>query len=298
MRRKPIARYVLELLAQERRVVTADWRLRVYYCRVAHEYSFRLPDTSAANKLIRVLLEAGQIEQVEGVKGVFLVTAPYSSTIPAPDEVIVEEANPFAVLSNFTAVAYHDLTDIVLTEIYATNRRDDGQRHPVGTTPEDWTDAPRPHRRTPKTLGDTRSVIWSMTKDEWDFGHSIGYVQGYPVYVTDLERTLLDAIRFPDKSGGIRETFSAWRRASELLEIDRLVDYVERFDQGLLRQRVGFLLERLGLAHPTLDGWATRSVRGSSAKLDAGSEFCSTHSERWNLSINVPDSVLSELSDS
>ncbi len=296
MPKQTISSHILTALSDERRIVAADWRLHVIYCRVAYQHSYKLPDVYLARGQIRKLERAGDIEPIEPLQGVYRVTAPYASTLPGPDEIVVQEANPFAVLSNFTAAAYHDLTDVIPTEIYATNYHDNGLRLPLGTTPDDWTDVPEPTRRAPKSVGDTL-IIWSKTKDAWDFGHMIGYAQGCPFYVTDLERTLLDAVRFPEKTGGIREVLRIWKRAADLMDIDRLVEYVDRFNQALLRQRVGFLLERLRLTHPILDQWAEKSVRGSSAKLVATNEFSSQHSERWMLSLNVPDSVLGELDD-
>lgn len=300
MPRTTIASHILDLFAQERRIVVADWRFHVVYVRVARKHSFALPDAYRVTSLVRKLHSAGDIQPIETVRGVYRVTVPFASTLPAPEEVIVHEANPFAVLSHFTAAAYHDLTNVIPGEMYATKHDDTGPygpRQPLGTTPEDWTDVPRPPRRIPGQVGGT-SVVWSGTKREWDFGHMIGYVQGCSFYVTDVERTILDSLRSPKKTGGIREVLRIWRRASEAWNTDKLVDYVNRFDQALLRQRVGFLLEQLGCSLPILDDWARKSVRGSSAKLAADGDFCPDHSERWNLSINVPASVLSELVDS
>ncbi|MBN2291842.1 MAG: hypothetical protein JXM70_05420 [Pirellulales bacterium] len=297
MPKQSITSHVLKALSDERRVVAADWRFHVIYRRIAYQHSYKLPDIYLARGLIRKLGKSGDIEPIESLRGVYRVTTPYASTLPSPDEIVVQEGNPFAVLSNYTAAAYHDLTDVLPSEIYVTNYRNNGLRLPLGTTPDDWLDMPEPARRTPKSLGDTR-IIWSKTKDNWDFGHTIGYAQGCPFYVTDPERTLLDAVRFPEKTGGIREVLRIWKRAVDLLDVDRLVKYVDRFDQSLLRQRAGFLLERLRITHPILDSWAEKSVRGSSAKLAATNEFSPQHSERWMLSLNVPEYVLRELDDS
>jgi predicted transcriptional regulator of viral defense system len=166
----------------------------------------------------------------------------------------------------------------------------------VGTTPEDWIDVPEPRRRMPDSIDGT-PIQWSQTKAEWDFGHIVGYVQGSPIYVTDLERTLLDIIRFPDRSGGAAEVLRMWKRAAARLRLDRLIDYAGRFDQTLLRQRVGFILEQLQLTAPILQDWANNSVRGSSAKLIANADFSPRYSQRWNLSINVPDATIAELHD-
>ncbi len=285
---------VLNALADERRVIVADWRFHVTYLRVAYRHSFARPDLRRVKMLVDKFQRNGDIEPIAGVHGVYRVTVPYAATLPAPDAIIVQEANPLAVFSHFTAVAYHELTDAVPSKIYATNHRDRGIRQPLGTGPEDWTDVPRPPRRTPKLVGDA-SVIWFQTKPEWDFGHMIGYVLGCPIYITDLDRTLLDALRFPNRCGGIREVLRMWRSAVDRLDLDRMVEYVDRFDQGLLRQRVGFLLEQLDVDHAAFDRWSEGSVRGSSAKLAPDLEFSAHHSERWNLSINLPDSILSEL---
>ena len=113
---------------------------------------------------------------------------------------------------------------------------------------------------------------------------------GQPANVTSLERTTLDVLRFPDRSGGGLEVLRIWKRAISGAKLEVLIDYANRFNQTLLRQRTGFLLEQLGVEHPVLDDWAKNSVRGSSARLIASREFSPTFSERCNLSINVPDS--------
>jgi hypothetical protein len=48
--------------------------------------------------------------------------------------------------------------------------------------------------------------------------------------------------------------------------------------------------------HSILQDWARNSVRGSSAKLIANFDFAPIYSDRWNLSINVPETILAELS--
>lgn len=286
----------LEYLAQERRVIAADWRFHVTYMRVARTHDYTLPDTAKVNRLINTLDAAHNIARIAGISGVFRITVPYASVLPSPQEAIIQEANPIAVFSHFTAAAYHDLTDEIPNAIHLTHLRASSTRLPLGTTPEDWIDIPEPRRRLPRVINGT-AILWSQTKAEWDFGHLVGYVQGNPIYVTDLERTLLDILRFPDRSGGAMEVLRMWKRTATRIRLDVLVDYVKRFDQTLLRQRVGFILEKLRLTHPVLQDWATNSVRGSSAKLIANLDFSATFSERWNLSINVQDTILSELHD-
>lgn len=296
MQKSTIASQILESLAQDRRVVVADWRIHVVYMRVARSGGFVLPDAAKTNQLIKKLQTAGDIQRVKGVPGVYRVTVPYASVLSYPDEAVIQEANPTAVFSHFTAVAYHDLTNEIPNEFHLTHFRNSSTRLPLGTTPEDWSDVPQPRQRTPDSI-DGVEIHWHKSKPQWDFGHTLGYSQGCPIYITDLERTLLDAIRFPGRCGGVTEVLRIWKRAMPSLTLDVLIDYVGRFDQTLLKQRVGFILEKLEVTHQILQEWASRSVRGSSAKLFASLDFSPIFSERWNLSINVPDAVLSELDE-
>lgn len=287
---------VLAALAQDRRVVAADWRISVICVRLAVADSRPLPDSAKIKRVMRGMQREGALEPFLGLPGVFRVTVPFASILPSPQEVALLEANPCAMLSHFSAAAYHDLTNAFPTEFQMTFTPDGGQRLPLGTAPDDWSDLPEPPQRTPRTIEGV-PVHWTRVKAPWDFGAEIGYVQGLPIYVTDLERTLLDAVRFPWKCNGIHEVLRIWKRAASRIRVNTLVDYVERFGQSLLKQRAGFLLERLGVTHPALDGWAASSLRGSSAKLDAGATFSSTFCDRWKLSLNVPDSALAELAE-
>jgi predicted transcriptional regulator of viral defense system len=296
MPRATIASYVLDFLAQERRIIASDWRFHITYMRVARSQGYALPDTTKLNQLIKTLLAARDIAPIAGVSGVYRITVPYASVLPSPQEVIIQEANPTAVFSHFTAAAHNDLTNEMPNAVHLTYLRTGCNRLPVGTTPEDWNDIPEPRRRMPEAIDGT-PIQWSQIKPEWDFGYIVGYVQGYAIYVTDLERTLLDGLRFPDRNGGPMEALRMWKRAAPRLRLNVLIDYTKRFNQTLLRQRVGFLLEHMRLTHPILQDWAKSSVRGSSAKLIANLDFCPVYSERWNLSINVPDTILSELKD-
>ncbi len=56
-------------------------------------------------------------------------------------------------------------------------------------------------------------------KDEREFGITVGDSSGLPVYVTDVERTLIDAIRMPGSAAvsqrpcltGVLATMRRWR---------------------------------------------------------------------------------------
>ncbi len=233
---------------------------------------------------------------MEGVAGVYIVDVPYANLLEASEEQMIQEANPWAVFGFLTAMMYHGLTDLISKEVFAitTKRHGRTERLPLGTMPDDWAEgAQLPPAKRPKRVGQV-SVNWTQLLDEPGFGIVIGYSFGVPIYLTDVERTLLDALRMPDKSGGIAKVLGAWRSA-EGMDVAKLISYADKYGNQVLRQRVGFLLQTLGRRHPRLEEWRHGLQRGGSVKLVASRPYAESHSAEWNLSLNVPPSVLSIL---
>ena len=61
-----------------------------------------------------------------------------------------------------------------------------------------------------------------------------------------------------------------------------------------LRQRIGYILDQIGLRHRTVDQWRELSKRGGSSRLVASEPFAPSFDERWNLSLNAPVYILHE----
>lgn len=284
---------LLKRFASQRRRVAGEWRVWLECRRIANETRPISPVT--VQKLITGLRRDAAISLVDGVPGVYLVTAAFADLLPVSDEQVIQEAHPVAVFSHQTALAYHALTDQLAVSITITEYAGhEPFRIPLGTTPEEWHGLSLPLGSRPKRTGRV-PVHWFRTKAEWDFGHEVGYSQGQPIYVTDMERTLLDALRSPAEVGGPALMLRAWKRAGPALTVGRLIAHTERFGQPVLRQRVGYLLTELGHDHPRLADWRANLQRGSSLRLVAAEPYSATHSADWNLSLNVPPAVLAEL---
>ena len=292
---KTTASILLRRLAEGRRRVVSDWRFLVECRRIAHASNAPLPDQKKAIAVRRELERHGDLTPAEGkgLSGIFLVDAPFASLLEVTEEQIVQEANPWAAFSHLTALAYHGLTDLIPSEVHVTQFRGAPTLPPLGTTPEDWADLDYPSPRTPRSVGETE-ISWAESKGDWRFGVEVGYSSGSPIYLTDVERTLIDSLRAPDRSGGMAKVLRAWRR-SEGADLGRLTEYTDRFENQTLRQRVGFLLQALGRDHPRLGHWRGRLLRGGSVRLAAGEPYSEHFSPDWNLSLNVPDSVLAIL---
>ena len=295
---KIFASKILRDLAATRRRVTSDWRIHIIARRIARAENAPLPDEEKAQAIRKELVRRGTVRSIEDVSGVYVVNVAYANLLEVSEEQIIQEANPWAVFGFLTAMAYHGITDLVPKEVYpiASKGAENADRLPLGTTPEDWSEGSSllTAKRPLKVRG--VRVTWTQLSSEPGFGVIVGYSFGIPIYVTDLERTLLDAIRMPEKSGGIEKVLIAWRSA-ENVDVDKLVSYADHYGSNVLRQRVGFLLEKLRKTHPLLAKWRHGLQRGGSMKLVASSPYAAKFSAEWNLSLNVPESVLAILEE-
>lgn len=290
---------ILEQLASEHRRVLSEWRSLILLRRATFDLApserrwSQLPrEPSDLFPTLRQMHKRGEIAPIRDLHLFYEVTVPYARVGHIAEDEILMEAHPFAALSHLSALVFHGLTDDLPKGLTALASLDGmGDVLPIGTEPRDWEGLSLVRgQRLASILG--RPVAWRQVKPERFFGLGVYQPRGYPVRVTTPERTLLDGLQAPDRSGGIENVLRAWALARETLNIDVLVHSIDRFDIALLRQRAGYILEEIGLSHPRIEEWREVTRRGGSSKLVASTPYSSHYSERWNLSLNAPIAVL------
>ena len=75
-------------------------------------------------------------------------------------------------------------------------------------------------------------------------------VYGYPVPMSDREKTVLDCIGWPNRAGGIAEASTMLTRAARRWQWEKAIDYLERLGNIALIQKVGYLCDAAHLALP------------------------------------------------
>lgn len=107
------------------------------------------------------------------------------------------------------------------------------------------------------------------------------------VWVSDLERTVLDGVRLPRYCGGITELAKGfWMRRSDI-NVKKLVEYALRLDFGSALGRLGYLMEILEIGTPS-DLDALRQKLGSAyAPLDPLMPREGKFLSKWRLRLNV-----------
>ncbi|MGH2559331.1 MAG: type IV toxin-antitoxin system AbiEi family antitoxin domain-containing protein [Thermomicrobiales bacterium] len=299
--RKTASLALLEQLANEQRHALSAWRGLIFLRRA----TFSIPPDERRweqlpqyvedlTPLFRQMRQRGEIKRIKGFRHLYEVTVPYARQGFVDEREVLFELHPYAVLSHLSALVFHGLTEEQPKGMTVTVSADvSGGFLPIGTGPRDWEGVHRPGGlRTPKILG--RNVRWLKLMPERFFGFAEYQPLGFPMRYTTPERTLIDGLQDPNLSGGIANVLRSWVLARDMIDLDILVYQVERYNVAVLRQRVGYILDQVGLSHPKLEQWCRTSHRGGSSRLVGSMPFASTFDERWNLSLNAPVDVLHE----
>ena len=215
---------------------------------------------------------------------------------PADAAEVMMAADPFCCLSHGTALAFHGLAAEPEELHFSTPERqmwrrlaDEYMQQQLSVFPDFPSEqrAPfslvrtKPH---PEVRGRSVSQHESRQPPTWAMTGALR--------ITTLGETFRDALQNPQWCGGISAVIEIWRMHA-VRHLDAIVEAVDAGSEKILQVRAGYLLEEaIGISDPRIDVWARSAQRGSSRKLDSAAPYANRFSERWMLSINVPDSTL------
>jgi predicted transcriptional regulator of viral defense system len=116
-------------------------------------------------------------------------------------------------------------------------------------------------------------------------------LDGQPIHVTDLEKTLVDAADRPDLSGGGIQLAQAVRTAHADVDWQKLDRYVQRWPTTSPLKRLGYLIDQMDLPIPNrkalLNRWQ-RALAPGIVQLEPGyGSGKGSIVTRWQLRINV-----------
>lgn len=122
------------------------------------------------------------------------------------------------------------------------------------------------------------------------FGYEESVEVGERINVSDLERTILDAIDRPDLVGGIEVSAQAVFHGGRKMDHRKILDYLRRFDDSALARRFGYLCEVLKVPLPEyLKRYLASQTKRLPAFLGSPGRWGRDGrlDKRWSLLINV-----------
>lgn len=148
--------------------------------------------------------------------------------------------------------------------------------------------------KAPMEFKNIRFEFIKVTRKRF-FGYEEATVMGQKVVISDLERSVLDALDRPELIGGIEASAQALFHAGRKLDAGKLLDYLRRFDDSALARRFGYLCEALRVALPKkLMAYLSSQVKKDAAYLGSPKRWGTQgeRDKRWNLILNVPHEEL------
>lgn len=131
------------------------------------------------------------------------------------------------------------------------------------------------------------------------FGIQKADAYGSPVNMTDIEKTVLDCLSYPETSGDIPEIVSMIWQGKDKFDWQKIVAYVLKYDSKSLMQRFGYLVDLLKIRIPAMERNTllqninhNKCYLGRPNKWGKGGNFDTT----WQIVANIPDTeIFSEI---
>ncbi len=107
------------------------------------------------------------------------------------------------------------------------------------------------------------------------------------VFISDLERTIIDGLKIPEYCGGITEVAKGlWIKRHEI-NLNKLIEYSERINMGIIYKRLGFLLETYEIGSLNVIKKLQDELTTGYQLLDPSALNEGKYNARWLLRLNV-----------
>ena len=198
-------------------------------------------------------------------------------------EVAMNLVSPAAV-SHWSAMSVHGLTEQIPRQVFVLTTTE-------SSIPRMRKTADRSVSRRGYLAGNT-VYLFVQVKPERFFGiEEIWINDRRCISVTDPERTLLDALCFPQYCGTFSEALEAFNMRGDDLDVERIADYALRLGAAAAK-RLGWVLEYYDFDLSRFEKLLDLPIRGY-RKLDPTGPGKGPCNRRWMIQENLPGKITS-----
>lgn len=222
---------------------------------------------SYSNILLNVLGSKGEIVSVG--KGIYALPVELLSGGPIHPFEIAMKLVKNGAISHRSAMAHYHLTDQIISEVYVTVPREKGSNQ---------------SRLNHYNLKGVRyNIIRSDQKHYW--GVKKVFIGEAFIWITDLEKTLIDGLKRPELCGGMREVIFGFENGLDKISPMTLLDYAQR-SSLVICKRLGWILEKLNEFKDLQDELALISAK-SYQRLDPMGKRAGKYNSKWMIVENL-----------
>jgi len=124
------------------------------------------------------------------------------------------------------------------------------------------------------------------------FGVNEVTLDGYQVNISDREKTVVDCLDRLEYCGGVVEVAKALCYGRDEFDFAKIANYARKNGNKAVSQRLGYLLEMLGIGTEEAIALLHDSISNSYAPLDTLATPKGCYIERWKVLVNAPQNEL------
>lgn len=130
-------------------------------------------------------------------------------------------------------------------------------------------------------------TIWGI-KEEW-------VTKTEKARISDLERTIIDAVAHPQYCGGITEIAKGVWLVKEKIDYERLKNYIDKYGKNVVAKRLGYILEILKIEETMLLEQCKKHIRKRYDLFDPALPGEKLNKNNWHLIDNVGQKQILDL---
>ena len=125
------------------------------------------------------------------------------------------------------------------------------------------------------------------------FGFNSVRIGAYSTNISNIEKSLVDALDHPEYCGGIIEIAKCLWNAKEKISLEKIITYSIKMNNGTIFKRLGYLLEKLNFGiDENIVEKIRRRISAGMTSLDPTIGPNGVYNTKWNLMVNVTKSKL------
>jgi len=244
--------YLLSELAEKKEVFELREVIEVLNC----SYNY-------AKKIVSVLIKKKWLIQIE--RGKYLIV-PLSSGIKG-EYTLNEFVIAFYLIKPYyiaywSALNFHGLTEQIPFKVFVATLK----------------------RKKSKEVNGVEYKFVTLSKHKF-FGYKAHWIENNKVFISSVEKTIVDCLDHPEYCGGIEEVAKGLLKP---INYDEFLDYAKRMKNGAILKRFGFLAEILGMDLPEFE------VSKGFVFLDPIAPKKGKYNTKWNIIVNLEEKRILE----
>lgn len=222
---------------------------------------------SYAVKLLNVMAKRGDLQRLGN--GLYALPSHLLSGGALHVFEIAMKLVKVGAISHRSAMFYHDMTDQILNRVYITSPRIVGANQSTKST---------------YVINHTDFSIKRVQECHY-YGVKRVFIGEVCIWMTDLEKTLIDALNDPHLCGGFREVLHAFTQKSATINPETMLNYLKK-EPVVTGKRVGWILEHMNVL-PALKEELLNVPTQTIQKLDSRGLRRGSVNKRWMLMENI-----------